>query len=108
MAVISELHRLEHTIILITHDMRVVAEYVPHCMVMRGGEILAYDVTREIFKNSKLLLETQIAVPQISELGNRMTPYGMPDDVLTVPEFADEYSRILSGLEEGKKSADRR
>ena len=108
MAVISELHRLEHTIILITHDMRVVAEYVPHCMVMRGGEILAHDVTREIFKNSGLLLETQIAVPQISELGNRMTPYGMPDDVLTVPEFADEYNRILLGQEEGKKSADRR
>ena len=108
MAVISELHRLEHTIILITHDMRVVAEYVPHCMVMRGGEILAYDVTREIFKNSELLLETQIAVPQISELGNRMTPYGMPDDVLTVPEFSDEYNRILLGQEEGKKNADRR
>ena len=95
MELICELNRQGHTIILITHDMRVVAEYVPSCMVVRAGEILAYDDTRDIFKQTKLLRETQIALPQISELGQRMTTYGMRDDILTVPEFCDGCTGIL-------------
>ena len=95
MELICELNRQGHTIILITHDMRVVAEYVPSCMVVRAGEILAYNDTREIFKQTKLLRETQIALPQISELGQRMTTYGMRDDILTVPEFCDGFTGIL-------------
>ena len=108
MELICELNRQGHTIILITHDMRVVAEYVPSCMVVRAGEILAYDDTREIFKQTKLLRETQIALPQISELGQRMTTYGMRDDILTVPEFCDGCTGIVIGdVQGGITSADR-
>jgi energy-coupling factor transporter ATP-binding protein EcfA2 len=104
-----ELHQQGHTIILITHDMRVVAEYAPRCMVLREGQLVAYDDTRAIFKQVDLLRETHIELPQISELGRRMVPYGLRDDILTVPEFCDSYSRLVShGRRAEVSNADRR
>lgn len=100
MHLICELNRQGHTIILITHDVRIVAEYAPRCMVMRAGEIMAHGPTREVFKQDQLLRETQIALPQISELGKRMKSYGMRDDILTVSEFCEAYSGMrIAGVQ---------
>ena len=103
MQLICGLNRQGDTIILITHDMRVVAEYAPHCIVMRSGEILSYGDTREIFRQAKLLRETQITLPQISELGQRMKTCGMRSDVLTVREFCDECGDVLVGTTQGRE-----
>lgn len=89
---IGELHQRGCTIILITHDMRVVAEYVPRCLVLREGQILADGDTRTVFKEADLLQETHLELPQISQLSRRMVPHGMPDDTLTVSEFCKAYS----------------
>lgn len=102
MTLICELNRFDRTVILITHDMRIVAEYVPRCMVMRAGEILAFESTREVFKQEKLLRETHLSLPQITLLGKRMAPHGMRDDTLTVSEFCDEYSDMISRVDSGR------
>ena len=91
MARISELHRLGRTIILITHDMRVVAEYVPRCIVLRQGQVIADDTTRAIFRQADLLRQTHLEVPQITALSQRLVDQGMPDDVLTISEFVRAY-----------------
>ena len=97
MQLIGELNRQGRTIILITHDMRVVAEYVPRCMVIRKGEVLIHDSTREVFRQAELLESTHIEVPQISQLGRRMVTLGLQDGILTVPEFCDAYNDLMSG-----------
>jgi len=105
MCLMGELNEQGNTIILITHDMRVVAQYAPRCIVMRGGQVLAYGDTREIFKQSELLRETQISLPQISELGQRLTKFGMRDDILTVPEFCEGYADVLTTGPRGEVSS---
>ena len=90
---IRNLNQQGHTIILITHDMRVVAEYAPRCLVLREGQILADDDTRTVFQQADLLRETHLELPQISQLSRRMAPDGMPEDILTVPEFCEAYSK---------------
>ena len=102
MRLMGELNEQGNTIILITHDMRIVAQYAPRCMVIRRGEVLAYGDTREIFKQAEMLRETQISLPQIVELGRRLTTYGMHDDILTVPEFCEGYADILTAASRGK------
>jgi energy-coupling factor transporter ATP-binding protein EcfA2 len=97
MQLIGGLNEQGRTIILITHDMRVIAEYVPRCMVIRKGEILIHDSTREVFRQAELLESTRIEVPQIAQLGRRMVPHGLQDGILTVPEFCDAYNDLMSG-----------
>lgn len=97
MELISNLHRQGTTIILITHDMRVVAQYAPRCLVIRAGEILADDDTRSIFKQYDLLQETNITVPQITILGRQMKDHGLRDGILSVSEFCDLYDQVFLG-----------
>lgn len=95
MELIGEMHRQGHTIILVTHDMKLVAEFSQKCLVLREGRVLAYDETRAVFRRSEVLRETQIEPPQVTALAQRMAPYGMPDDVLSVEEFYAAYSGLM-------------
>ncbi|NIO72318.1 MAG: ATP-binding cassette domain-containing protein [Anaerolineae bacterium] len=91
MELIGEMHRNGHTIILVTHDMKLVAAFSQKSLVLREGQVLVYDDTRTVFKHSEILRDTQIEPPQITALAKRMVPYGMPDDVLSVGEFYAAY-----------------
>lgn len=92
MDIVKSMNADGHTIVLVTHDMKLVCEFTHSCLVLRDGEILAYDDTRTVFKHSEVLNETQIKPPQITQLAKKMVPYGMPDDVLTVREFQAAYT----------------
>jgi len=97
MDLVQELHRREHaTVVLITHDMRLVAEYAPRCLVMQGGEVLAYGETRELFGRREVLRVAGIELPQITELGHRL---GLPGPVLSVPEFCANAERRMQNAE---------
>jgi len=88
---VQDLHRAGHTILLITHDMKIAAEFSELCLVLRDGEVLLFDDTRSVFRQSDVLRQSQIEPPQILLLAKRMASLGMPDDVLTVREFCDAY-----------------
>lgn len=102
MELIGEMHRNGHTIILVTHDMRLVAGFSQKCLVLREGRILTCDDTRTVFRHPEVLRDTQIEPPQITELARRLAPYGMPDDVLSVDEFYVAYSGLM-GCQDGRK-----
>ena len=91
MELIGEMHCHGYTIILVTHDMKLVAEFSQKSLVLWDGQILVYDDTRTVFKHSEVLRDTQIEPPQITALAKRMVPHGMPDDVLSVEEFYAAY-----------------
>jgi energy-coupling factor transport system ATP-binding protein len=93
MQLLIRLNRQGRTIILITHDMRVVTEYVPRCIVVREGKVLVHDDTRSVFGRHDLLKSTSIEIPQVCELGRRMA---MRDGVLTVAEFCERYAELRS------------
>jgi energy-coupling factor transport system ATP-binding protein len=91
MELIREMHRHGHTIILVTHDMKLVTGFSQKSLVLRDGQVLVYDDTRTVFKRSEVLRDTQIEPPQITALAKRMVPYGMPDDILSVGGFYAAY-----------------
>ena len=93
MALVDQLHAQGHTIVLITHDMRLVAEYCKEMLVMYDGRVVAYGTTREVFRQIEDLRQAQIRPPQITELGRRLAKWGF-GDVLSVSEFCKVYARI--------------
>ncbi len=97
MALVGRLHQEGHTILLVTHDMKIVAEFAGKSLVLHQGKVLAYGSTREVFRQADLLRATQIEVPQITQLARRLGPEGFPADVLTVGEFCAAYARRIGG-----------
>jgi len=94
MRLLTRLNQQGRTIILITHDMRVVTEYVPRCIVVREGQVLVHEDTRAVFGRYDMLKSTSLEIPQVCELGRRMAAHGMRDGVLTVPEFCQAYAEL--------------
>jgi len=92
MRLIRAMNEMGHTIVLVTHDMRIVCRFAHRCLVLRDGQVLVYDDTRTVFKHSEILEDTRIEPPQITRLARQMAPFGIPDDVLTVDEFYAAYT----------------
>ncbi len=72
------------TVLVVTHDMQLVAEYAQRTIVMGLGQILLDASTREVFREVDLLKSTHLRPPQISTLGFRL---GLSGTVLNVTEM---------------------
>ncbi len=78
-----------HTIIIITHDMPIVAKYAERTVVMANGQILLDGPTREVFAQAEVLAQAYIKPPQITRLAQRVGDLGIPPNVLSIGEMAD-------------------
>lgn len=94
---INDLNKEGKTVIMITHDMYLVAEYSHRVIVMAQGEILLDGTPREVFSKSEILAESYLSPPQITLLGQKLSDLGFPNDILSVDEFCDIFEKIVKG-----------
>lgn len=59
---------LGKTIIVITHDMSIAAEYSDRIVAMHQGEVIADGTPREVFAKEELLHSSNLEAPQITRL----------------------------------------
>ena len=102
LALLSNLNALGHTVVLVTHDMRLVAEHARRAVVLVAGHLLFDGDTRELFRQREVLAQAQLALPPVTRLANRLSAEGLPPDVLTCAEFADAW---LARLRKGARRA---
>jgi len=76
-----------HTIIFITHNMKLVAEYATRVIVLKEGTILIDGHPREVFSKPEILEKAFIEPPQITLLAQSLSNYGFPSDILTIDEM---------------------
>jgi energy-coupling factor transporter ATP-binding protein EcfA2 len=93
---LAELHRAGHTVLLITHDMRLVAERSEWVLILHQGRLLTEGLPRKIFAQPEVLARVSLAPPPVTRLAQRLHPLGMRGDSLTIEEFYGEY-RALRG-----------
>ncbi|HJX24115.1 MAG TPA: energy-coupling factor transporter ATPase [Candidatus Bathyarchaeia archaeon] len=79
-----------HTVIMITHDMDLVAKYAKRTVVMGLGEILLDGPTEEVFSQTGILEKTYLKPPQITQLAQTMKDHGVPN-VLSVEGLLSSY-----------------
>ena len=94
MALLHELNEAGKTIVLITHDMRIVAEHAERCIVMSEGQVVAHDATRAVMEQGEAL---KITPPQTWRLGSALDFRPPP---LTVEAFCREYGKKLAAERE--------
>ncbi len=61
-----------HTIIMVTHGMRIVAEYAHRMGVLQGGRLLTYGQTREVFNRKEALLQASLQPPHIVSMSSSL------------------------------------
>lgn len=90
MNLITEWNQRGHTVIVVTHDINMVAKYVPQTMVMANGKILAKGNTREVLTKKEELRKAFVKQPQVTRIGDELTEYGISYDVMTIEELYNE------------------
>ena len=85
------------TIILVSHSMEDVAEYVDRILVMNHGSVMYDDIPKEVFKHYRELEEVGLAAPQVTYIMHKLREQGLPVDVdvTTIAEATDEIVRAL-------------
>jgi energy-coupling factor transporter ATP-binding protein EcfA2 len=90
MEIMMETNRMGTTIILITHDMNLVAKYSNKIMVMDEGEIVFYGSKRDFFRDFSTIRSSTLVLPEIYELAQVLREKGISQvpEVFTVADFA--------------------
>ena len=85
-----------HTIIIITHEMDIIAKYAKRTIALAQGKVLLDGPTHEVFAQSKLLATTFVKPPEITQLAQALGEFGIPRDLISVQALEDVLEARLS------------
>jgi energy-coupling factor transport system ATP-binding protein len=88
--VLQKLNDQGHTIILITHDMELLAESTRRAIVVRGGRVILDGTPAEVFKETEELRKTFLTPPQVARLSMGV---GFKTPAMSVDEAAAELQK---------------
>ena len=85
------------TVILVSHSMEDVANYVDRIVVMNDGEVLYDDTPRQVFRHYKKLEEIGLAAPQVTYILHTLKEkgFGVDGDATTMEEARDTILNVF-------------
>ena len=63
-----ELHAEGRTVIMVTHDMALVAEYASRVIVMQDGDAVCDASPKEVFAREEILESTGLELPPVAKI----------------------------------------
>jgi energy-coupling factor transporter ATP-binding protein EcfA2 len=69
---VRALYQQNRTVVLVTHDMKLVAEMAHRILILKEGSVAAEGSPHEIFSNHDLLADNFLEAPQITRLSHRL------------------------------------
>jgi energy-coupling factor transport system ATP-binding protein len=87
MSLLANIHQQGKTVLIITHDMRIVAEHCPRSVVLAGGRTHFDGPTRDLFANPAVLEGSFLRPPQSVRLS------------LALREFVPDFPVLVSASE---------
>ncbi len=98
MDLMKNLHGQGKTIVVITHDMNLAAEYAERCVIMHDGKILLDGGAKDIFVETEKLAITHLKPPSITQLFLKLSEiYDVPRDILTTDEAVECLRETIGG-----------
>ena len=82
MELLARMNRAGRTVVVITHDMKLVAEYARSVALIRNGEVLAVGPTRRVLADLELMGRAGLEPPQVVRLSQMV----LGEPALTVEE----------------------
>ena len=94
---VEKVKKEKATIVVVSHDMRFVAEHVERAIMLWDGEVINDGATKEIFSNFEALKKTHVHPPQITQLSQRLSPVrpDLPETALTIEELVAPLAKAL-------------
>jgi len=94
---LTELQADGRTILLVTHDMALAAEYADRVIVLYQGQIIADGPPSALFQQSDVLARASLVPPPVMALAQALQSNGLQGAGLTVDSFCAEYIALMEG-----------
>jgi energy-coupling factor transport system ATP-binding protein len=91
-----------HTVIIITHDMPIVAKFAERVVVMANGQIQADGLTANVFGQADVLSIAALEPPQVTQLAQRTQDLGFRPGTLDVDDLWRQFQELAAPLENPK------
>ena len=88
MSLVDTLNKSGTTIVMITHDMDIVAKYATRTIAMKAGSVVLDGDTRDVFASTDVLKEAFVTPPQCVQLSQKLLKHGLPEIVMDAEELA--------------------
>jgi energy-coupling factor transport system ATP-binding protein len=95
---LEQLHAEGRTILLVTHDMALAAEYAERIIVLYQGQILADGKPGDLFQQPELLARASLTPPPSMALAQALRSCGFVGNGLSVKAFCGEYVASVQQL----------
>ena len=73
-----------HTIIIITHEMDIIARYANRVIALAKGKVILDGPTNEVFAQPDILASTFVSPPECSQIGQALKEFGFPSNIIDV------------------------
>lgn len=93
-----------HTVIIVTHEMPIVARYAQRVVALADGRVLLDGSTRQVFAQASMLARTNVQPPQITRFAQALNHPAFPSDVLSVAEAHTAFHGELQARHPAKVS----
>jgi len=84
-----------HTIIIISHEMDIIARYAKRLVVLSQGSILMDGSTGEVFSKADILNQTFVKPPEISQLSQGLSRYGISEQITDMDMLWQQFAARL-------------
>jgi energy-coupling factor transport system ATP-binding protein len=89
MRLVREISKKGTTVVIISHDMKLIAKYCDRIIILRKGEILMDAPTHIAFSRTDLLASTNLQSPKVTQVAQQLGQ--IEETVLTVEQFLEYY-----------------
>ncbi len=100
MELVKELNVQGKTVIMVTHDMELVAKYAKRVIVLHNGTIIEDGPAEEVLGREESLALSNLQPPQVYLLAKRFHKQGFFKGTYTVEDMFDEIISYLEGEED--------
>lgn len=91
---VLDVNKQGRTVIMVTHDVEFVADCNPRVIILSKGRIVGDGEAADILTNTKILLQASILPPQVAQLLELLSDFGLPKHVIDLQQA----KKLLDGI----------
>jgi energy-coupling factor transport system ATP-binding protein len=95
MALIRELHQKGHTVLMITHNMEIVAEYAGRVILLNQGRVLMDGTPSQVFEDHQALRAGYLEPPAMARLSQELADLNCPQGIVNLDQMLQLISDAL-------------
>ncbi|MEM2095740.1 MAG: ABC transporter ATP-binding protein [Candidatus Caldarchaeum sp.] len=96
MELAKKLNEKGTTVIIVSHNMDLIASYCHRVFVFYDGKVIDSGSPREVFQREDVLARTSLKPPQVTSICRRLADTGIPNNIITIPEMIEFLERVVS------------